>query len=427
MGYRPTLVWQAMQCDLFFQSQMTKCLQNNPLYTLLSLFLFGACQDSGPLVGPDAIEPAGKLVDLSPGVFTASHQGQEVFTIRATKWRDGHRAAVSVTYDAPWGIHPVFSLATDAAIARGLAMDIEIVSNKLSHFKRVPNVQRMHEELIPNNIGFFGHGHAHIDHDALGYHAAYRSFRINYVMMRAWGLNPKTYAYPLFAGRDAQTQAANRQAGFIAARGGTRDANAYYICANSVREPENWYNLPSVIMGNASTRDPSTHDQLRPILLKTLRKRAWTIMTYHSIGHPEGWGYYPHAEFIRDLDFIKANDFWSGKFASIAAYIQERNALDIQIARYFGRDMPNRFEFILSDGLDNDLYDEPLTLDFTFNPDLNVRFAHIHPSQANGQNRFAVVEDRLRLNMVPDERLYALTIERESPNDPWADYASDGQ
>ena len=51
-------------------------------------------------------------------------------------------------------------------------MDIEIVSNKLSHFKRVPNVQRMHEELIPNNIGFFGHGHAHIDHDALGYHAA---------------------------------------------------------------------------------------------------------------------------------------------------------------------------------------------------------------------------------------------------------------
>ena len=89
--------------------------------------------------------------------------------------------------------------------------------------------------------------------------------------------------------------------------------------------------------------------------------------------------------------------------------------------------MPNRFEFILSDGLDNDLYDEPLTLDFTFNPDLNVRFARIHPSQANGQNRFAVVEDRLRLNMVPDERLYTLTIERESPNDPWADYASDGQ
>ena len=171
---------------------MTKCLQNNPLYALLSLFLLGACQDSGPLVGPDAVEPAGKLVDLSPGVFTASHQGQEVFTIRATKWQDGHRAAVSVTYDAPWGIHPVFSLATDAAIARGLAMDIEIVSNKLSHFKRVPNVQRMHEELIPNNIGFFGHGHAHIDHDALGYHAAYRSFRINYVMMRAWGLNPKT-------------------------------------------------------------------------------------------------------------------------------------------------------------------------------------------------------------------------------------------
>ena len=139
-------------------------------------------------------------------------------------------------------------------------------------------------------------------------------------------------------------------------------------------------------------------------------------MTYHSIGHPEGWGYYPHAEFVRDLNFIKANDFWSGNFASISAYIQERNALDIQIARYFGRELPSKFEFILSDGLDNNIYDEPLTFDMTFNPDLKVRFARIHPSQDDGQNRYAVVEDRLRMNMIPDERLYTLTIERESPS-----------
>ncbi|MEE2629130.1 MAG: hypothetical protein VX670_11775, partial [Candidatus Latescibacterota bacterium] len=77
-------------------------MRNNPLFALLSLFLLGACQDGGPLIGPGG-GPAGKLVDLPAGVFTASHQGQEVFTIKATKWRDGHRAAVSITYDAPWG------------------------------------------------------------------------------------------------------------------------------------------------------------------------------------------------------------------------------------------------------------------------------------------------------------------------------------
>ena len=378
----------------------------------LLLALFG-CENPTQLAGPEAPVPAGKLVDGAPAVFTATHQGREVFNITATKWRDGHRAAVSITYDAPWGIHPVFSLATDAAIARGLSMDVEIVSDKLSHFKRIAITQRMRTELMPRGVGFFGHGHSHIDHDALGYHAAYQSFRTNFSLMRAWGLNPKVYAYPLFAGRDAQTQAANRQAGFIAARGGTRDPSAYYICADGVREPEQWHNLPSVIMGNASTRDPSTHDQLQPILIQTLQRRAWTIMTYHAIGHPEGWGYYPYVEFVRDLDFIRANDFWSGNLASVAAYIQERNALDIQIARFFGSQMPNSFELFIGDGLDNDVYDEPLTLDFQFNPDLGVRAARITPTPVAGQERFIVEENHLRLNMVPDERLYTLSLERE--------------
>ena len=164
-------------------------------------------------------------------------------------------------------------------------------------------------------------------------------------------------------------------------------------------------------MGNASARDPSTHDQLRPILLKTLRKQAWTIMTYHSIGHPEGWGYYPHAEFVRDLNFIKANDFWSGNFASISAYIQERNALDIQIARYFGRELPSKFEFILSDGLDNNIYDEPLTFEFRFNPELDVQGVRIDPP-VEGASYFMVYENILRLNIVPDERRYALVLKR---------------
>ncbi len=400
-----------------FLCPMTKRLQNMMLRccapSLAVLFSLSACQDGDLPTGPDVAEPVGKLVTLSPAVFTAYHQGQEVFSITANKWRDGHRAAVSITYDAPWGINPVFSLATDAAIARDLAMDLEVVSDKLSHFKRLPITQRMREELIPRGIGFFGHGHSHIDHDALGYHAAYQSFRTNFSLMRAWGLNPKTYAYPLFAGRDAQTQAANRQAGFIAARGGTRDASAYYICADGVREPAQWHNLPSVIMGNASTRDPSTHDQLQPILIQTLRRRAWTIMTYHSIGYPDGWGYYPYFEFVRDLDFIKANDFWSGNFASVAAYIQERNALDIQIARYFGRKMPDQFQFIMGDGLDNDVYNEPLTLDFRFNPELAVRSVRLTPTPVAGQEHFAVESNRLRLNMVPDERLYTLSLERE--------------
>ena len=109
-------------------------------------------------------------------------------------------------------------------------------------------------------------------------------------------LNPKTYAYPLFAGRDAQTQAANRQAGFIAARGGTRDASAYYICAN-VREPDNWYNLPSVIMGAPALFATPARTTSAAHTPENAAQAAWTIMTYHSMD-TRGMGYY-RDEFMR--------------------------------------------------------------------------------------------------------------------------------
>jgi hypothetical protein len=344
-------------------------------------------------------------------VFVASHQGREVFRVEATKWRNGHRAAVAINYDAPWGIHPVFSLATNAVIARGLRMDIEVVSDKLQHPSRFPIVARIHEELIPNGVHVFGHGHTHIDHDAISYHDAFRSFRTNFDLMRTWGFSPKVYAYPLYAGRDRQTQAANRAAGFIAARGGTRDRSAYYICANDTRDPESWYHLPSVIMGTDSPSDISTHAQLEPFLTQTLAQRAWIIMTYHSIGNPDGWGYYPYREFVRDLNFIRANDFWSGNLDAIAAYTQERNALDISIARYFGRQMPDQFELTIGDGLDNRLFNEPLTLDFDFNGELAVQSVRITPPPTGGQTHFTVSENRLRLHMIPDERQYTLVLE----------------
>ena len=101
--------------------------------------------------------------------FSAYHGSRELFFIHAPKWKNGHQAAVSITYDAPWGHNAVFSLATDAAILRGLSMDVEVVSEKLLFYSRFPIIARMRKELIPNGVGVFGHGHSHIDHDALGF------------------------------------------------------------------------------------------------------------------------------------------------------------------------------------------------------------------------------------------------------------------
>jgi len=359
---------------------------------------------------------AGAKLAARSDIYVVRHGGEEVFRVEALKWRNGHRGVVSVTYDAPWGINEVFSLATDAAIARDLRMDLEIVSSKLEHPQRFHIIERMQRELRPHGIGFFGHGHEHIHYDWYGFEAAYEAFRTNFELMREWGLEPKTYAYPHWAGKLYGTQAANRQAGFIAARGGLRRPefrSDYYICPDDTREPNNWYFLPSVIMGAKNGTDIPHHDALAPILQGALDAGAWVILTYHSIGNPEGWGYYPFAEFERDLDHIAANDFWSGNLDEVTAYIKERNALDIQIVRYFGVGTPKQFELTIGDGLDNALYDEPLTFEFNFNPELRVRWVHFDPPIGD-ESSFAIEEDRLQVELVPDERRYALVLERDS-------------
>jgi hypothetical protein len=134
-------------------------------------------------------------------------------------------------------------------------------------------------------------------------------------------------------------------------------------------------------------------------------------MTYHSIGVVDGWGYYPYREFIKDLNFIKRRDFWSGNFDAVAAYIQERNALDIRIARYFGSNRPNQFELVVGDALDNTIFNEPLTLDFIFNAELpDISGVRITPP-IGGETNFAVINGQMRLHMVPNERQYTLVLE----------------
>ena len=387
-----------------------------PRLIILCLWLAGCDSHESPTHSGDAADfsalPSAKLVGR-PFVYEVHHAGEQVVSIEALKWRDGHTGAVSVTYDAPWGVDPVFSLATDAALAHGVRMDLEIVSAKLQFYSRRPIIGRMLRELAPNGIGFFGHGHEHVPHDWFGYKQAYQSFRTNFELMKSWGLNPKVYAYPNW-GAGISTQAANREAGFIAARGGTRrpaQRADYYICPGDVREPRNWYYMPSVIMGAEDGTDIPYHKALVPILEGAQQADAWVILTYHSIGNREGWGYYPVEEFELDVAYIAQTDMWSGNMDAVSAYIQERNALDIKVVRYFGIGTPKQYELTIGDGLDNAVYDEPLTFELRFNPELDVHGVRIDPPVKGGSS-FAVQDDILRLNILPDERRYALVLER---------------
>lgn len=369
---------------------------------------------------PETQQPTREKIVPKTDTFMAFHHEELVFQMETLKWRDGHRGAISITYDAPWGIHPVFSLATDAAMSFNVHMDIEVVSEKLSYVSRFPIVARMREELIPNGIHLFGHGHSHVRHDHLNYNESYYSFKLNFDLMQEWGLNPKVYAYPHSSGELPHTQLANKNAGFIAARGGTRDPALYNICPGAVREPELWHYLPSVVMGTETPEDIPDHATLRPILENTLDAGAWVILMYHSIGFPEGWAYYPFNEFVKDVRYIDRQDFWSGNMDSVVLYIKERNAVNVEIfsPSIFGVNVvpfqphkqPRIFYLSIRDNLDNVIYNEPLTFEFTFNPSLNIRRVFIDPALDN-QHSFDVVDNKIRANIIPNEKLYTLVLE----------------
>src|SRR5262249_38283843 len=148
-----------------------------------------------------------------------------------------------------------------------------------------------------------GHGAQHVNHDALAPDALSWSTTTCFADMEQMGLKGVAFAYPGGHGHRARTRAAVRDAGFLSARifraASHRDP---YIVPGDVREPSDWYALPTlVMMGRAfDVRHHAINDTaaLTPYLDQALQRTAWLIVTYHSINKPEGYGYYPLEGFV---------------------------------------------------------------------------------------------------------------------------------
>ena len=359
-------------------------------------------------------------VDDGGSQYVFSHGEEQVFAVEVAKWYDNHRAATSITYDAAWGMHEDHHLATDAVFERGMRLDLECVSAIFTQGRWSHLISDYRRLLIPNGVHFFGHGHTHALHDTMEFDEAYDSFDRNFQLMSRWGLNPKVYAYPGSSGKSLRTQSANRAAGFIAARGDhlnpeterPRPLEGLLICPDDVKEPKNWQYLPSVVMGTTYASMIADHAELTPFLEKALEKGAWIIMMYHGIGIPELWGYYPIEEFAKDLDMMKANDFWNGNMDSIVLYIQERNRFRIDLLGMEITAGLQHYDLAFSDGLDNVFYDQPLTLNFTFAPEEIVRTVRFEPPLGElGELEVSAAGLQFSVNVAPDERPYSLFIE----------------
>ncbi|UCE05383.1 MAG: hypothetical protein JSW07_17470, partial [bacterium] len=247
------------------------------------------------------------------------------------KWYEGHKAAVSINYDAAWGMHEKLQYTVDKIINRNLRMDFEMITEIYYQTRYQYLIEQMRDELMPQGIHFFGHGHFHINHDAVGFDSAYCSFKKCYDLMKQWGLNPKAYAYPGSHGRNDSTQLANKLAGFICARGVTYNEDEFYICPDNIEEPDNWYYLQSIPVAYEYENYIQNHEEMALILDSALERSAWIIIMYHNIEIEGGWGYYPFDEFKQDIDQIVENDFWVANLDLVAAYIQEKNDSALEI------------------------------------------------------------------------------------------------
>lgn len=350
------------------------------------------------------------LTPLGPFRYVVQEDEHPLFELEVLKWPEGHSAAVSITYDAPFGTDPGHHLATDAVLSRGMTMDLEMVTSLFQEPRNHHLLENIQNELLPRGIHFYGHGHQHINHDSLSYEESLADFKRCFDLMSDWGLRPRAYAYPGSAGHLPQTQLANRQAGFLCARGSSVKPAEYCICPRDTTAPANWYYLPSVVLAQGeSVNYVNSYEELEPILADALKRQAWVILMHHAIGIPEGWGYFPLDDFERELDYLAGHDFWSGNMDMTALYIKERNAFAPQLGRVEKTKGKRSFALLLADGLDNSVYDQPLTLEFRFSSRLKGQTLHVEPA-LEGRTDFPVVDGILQLHAIPDEQTYLLSL-----------------
>src|SRR5262245_15168052 len=335
--------------------------------------------------------------------------------VRIAKWTDDHRAAVSVTYDESDLMSPGQRRVHHAFLALGLPVDFELVTGWVTG----PEEDRI-RWLTARGFHFFGHGTRHVNHDALDPDEVRQSITGCYQAMKQLGLKPVAFAYPGGHGELPRTRAAVRDAGFLSARmfrpAARRDP---YIVPDDVREPLDWYALPSlVMMGHAfDSRHHAVDDtaELIPYLDGAVKRTAWLILTYHSIDKPKGYGFYPLAGVQSDVEAIKARDIWVASINDATLYVRERAAARVSFRWIERAGTRSALEVSVADGLPPDVYDLPLTL--VVRPpaswrghraevrDLRDRTVTLHEVPADGREFLLAVR--------PDATTYSIKAQRD--------------
>lgn len=289
------------------------------------------------------------------------------FNARVAKWFGNRAAAISITHDdGKLESDDPFPEEEHAADA-GLAIDYEMVTELYLSDERVRNlVDYIRVGYGDKGFSFFGHGHRHIDHDPLSYQEALESFRSCYEVMESIALKPVAYAYPRNSGWEQETQRALEDAGFLSGRLQTTEPSEFYNVSGAKRAPDDWFALKALPMESFDfagiDENINENSELVPILDEALSQTAWIILTYHSAGDPDGYGFYDGEEFKKDMQSIAERDFWNASMNIVTLYVREREKVEIKVEDVRTGGETQEIMITLSDGLENTRFNQQLTL-----------------------------------------------------------------
>ncbi|MFZ5517148.1 MAG: hypothetical protein ACOY90_10950 [Candidatus Zhuqueibacterota bacterium] len=332
---------------------------------------------------------------------------------KITKWFGNCRAAISLTYDHGNPMSDSNIMLQNYLLSQNMTIDYEIVT---SYYLCHPELKDyLLNYLIPSGFGYYGHGHWHFDHDALSYEEKLNSFSLCYQTLISWNLKPIAYAYPASGGLKNETQNALHEAGFLSGRMHFfKGMNKPWIIPDSLSEPQNWYQLPSVVMQDLSYANNeecvNDNNELVPILDQAIASRAWLILAYHSIGEENGYGFFKWDEFVKNVESIKSRDFWVASMNDINLYILEKNKTKIDLL--ISKNIQGKIEtltLMLSDELDNNFYSQPLTIELTI-PEYWINKEMIISNQGGYKQTQIFNRCNVLISLPPDEKSYCLKL-----------------
>lgn len=361
-----------------------------------------AGEDTG--IGPEPL--ATSEVETAP-----QRSVEDEFSVSLPKWYGGHTAAISLTYDhgVRW-LSEEERLIQNIVIEENVPMDFDFTNSDQDEWSARRDYYR--DVLLPAGIRMFGHGYEHWNSDTVTKDVALENFRRCYEDMEASGARPVAYAYPGGYCWAQSTREALAESGFLSGRRfNAQDHGDPHICPDDELVPDDWYNLPSLVMFSYEfARDPRTihtTDDLLPFLDEALNRKSWLITTYHEIKDGPG-GTYGVQDFRDDIRAIRQRDFWFASFSDVTLYLRERAKATVRVLP----DSPagaSSIRLLLSDGLPDDLYDHPLSVLLTVPEGWQHRqFAVVQ----NGTHVTTVTADsrEVMLALLPNERPYTLQL-----------------